>query len=462
MPAFPKPTATETDPVASPAATTAQARADAAFDLAGTKARPILPWATATAYLRGEAVTNGGHTYTANDAHTSGATFAGDLATHWTPLPIAVADVTGAAPTASPALTGNPTAPTQTAGNNSTRLATTAYADAAAAAVIAAADAMVFKGAIDCSASPNYPAADAGHTYRVSVAGKIGGASGVNVEVNDLAMCTADGTAAGNQATVGSAWVVVQANIDGAVTGPASAVSARLASFSGTSGKVIQDAGVAVDTDGAFTADSDARLATQKAVRTYAAAALAAIPVNLVAGRYSALTPAAAAATLSGGTIYGNALGQGVAWPVVFNRDGTLTRLALSVTTLAASSKARIAIWADNGGVPGALILDAGQIDGATTGIKELTISQAVRAGVVYWFSVTLQGATGLQIRHAPVVGVGQPETTNSAIFDYGGGQGVFFTGETGAHSANAPGTLGASQGATASFQWLPRLAVKG
>lgn len=38
---------------------------------------------------------------------------------------------TDAAPLASPALTGNPTAPTQTAGNNSTRLATTAYVDTA-------------------------------------------------------------------------------------------------------------------------------------------------------------------------------------------------------------------------------------------------------------------------------------------------------------------------------------------
>tara|TARA_R110002012_G_scaffold106004_6_gene247169 strand:+ start:3304 stop:4677 length:1374 start_codon:yes stop_codon:yes gene_type:complete len=37
---------------------------------------------------------------------------------------------------ASPALTGNPTAPTQSVNNNSTRIATTAYADAAAAAVV--------------------------------------------------------------------------------------------------------------------------------------------------------------------------------------------------------------------------------------------------------------------------------------------------------------------------------------
>ena len=40
---------------------------------------------------------------------------------------LAVADVSGAAPLASPALTGSPTAPTQTAGDNSTKLATTAF-----------------------------------------------------------------------------------------------------------------------------------------------------------------------------------------------------------------------------------------------------------------------------------------------------------------------------------------------
>lgn len=39
------------------------------------------------------------------------------------------------APLASPALTGNPTAPTQTAGNNSTRLATTAFVQTALAAI---------------------------------------------------------------------------------------------------------------------------------------------------------------------------------------------------------------------------------------------------------------------------------------------------------------------------------------
>lgn len=33
---------------------------------------------------------------------------------------------------------------------------------------------MLFKGGIDASANPNYPAADAGWTYKITVAGKIG------------------------------------------------------------------------------------------------------------------------------------------------------------------------------------------------------------------------------------------------------------------------------------------------
>ena len=84
--------------------------------------------------------------------------------------------------------------------------------------IIAANDAMVFKGVINCSANPNYPAADAGWTYRVSVAGKIGGASGQNVEVGDILLCTADGSTSGDQAAVGANWGIIQVNIDGALT----------------------------------------------------------------------------------------------------------------------------------------------------------------------------------------------------------------------------------------------------
>ena len=136
--------------------------------------------------------------------------------------------------------------------------------------IIAAANAMVYKGVIDCSGNPNYPAADAGHTYVVSVAGKIGGASGVNVEVGDLILCNTDGTSAGDQATVGAYWNIIQKNIDGAVTGPASSTSANIVTFNGATGKIIQDSGVAISTDGAMTTNADTKVPTEKAVKTYA------------------------------------------------------------------------------------------------------------------------------------------------------------------------------------------------
>jgi len=84
--------------------------------------------------------------------------------------------------------------------------------------IVAAQDAMVFKGVIDCSVNPNYPAADRGWTYRVSVAGKIGGASGPNVEAGDVLICLTDSTSSGNHATVGAQWGIVQVNLDGALT----------------------------------------------------------------------------------------------------------------------------------------------------------------------------------------------------------------------------------------------------
>lgn len=70
------------------------------------------------------------------------------------------------------------------------------------------------KGQTDCSANPNYPAAEKGDAYRVSVAGKIGGASGVAVEVGDLYYALAD-NAGGTQASVGSSWDVIQGNLAG-------------------------------------------------------------------------------------------------------------------------------------------------------------------------------------------------------------------------------------------------------
>jgi len=54
------------------------------------------------------------------------------------------------------------------------------------------ANALVYKGTIDCSTNPDYPSADAGWMYIASVSGKIGGASGIDVEVGDMIICNTD------------------------------------------------------------------------------------------------------------------------------------------------------------------------------------------------------------------------------------------------------------------------------
>lgn len=103
-------------------------------------------------------------------------------------------------------------------------------------------DVLTFEGVIDCSANPNYPAADAGNVYIVSVAGKIGGGSGPNVEAGDMLVCRVDATSTGNHATVGANWSIVQSNIDGAVRGPASSVDGEMALYDSTTGKLIKRA----------------------------------------------------------------------------------------------------------------------------------------------------------------------------------------------------------------------------
>jgi hypothetical protein len=70
---------------------------------------------------------------------------------------------------------------------------------------------------IDCSANPDYPVAAKGDLYHVTVAGRIGGAAGELVEVGDSFKAKAIGVT-GDQATVGSNWIIMQNNLDAATT----------------------------------------------------------------------------------------------------------------------------------------------------------------------------------------------------------------------------------------------------
>lgn len=66
---------------------------------------------------------------------------------------------------------------------------------------------------LNCSTNPNYPAATKGDQYRVTGAGKIGGASGVAVEINDTIVCI-ETNSGGTHASVGAKFYILQANVD--------------------------------------------------------------------------------------------------------------------------------------------------------------------------------------------------------------------------------------------------------
>ena len=70
--------------------------------------------------------------------------------------------------------------------------------------------------------------------------------------------------------------------------------------------------------------------------------------------------------------------------PIAIAENMTIDRIGIEVTTAAASSTIRLGLYEDNAGVPGDLIADFGTVSTATTGVKELTVSQAVSKGRVF------------------------------------------------------------------------------
>lgn len=108
----------------------------------------------------------------------------------------------------------NCSAPTAAPGDNTTKLANTAFVSAAVG--LAVTGLLDFKGSTDASGNPNYPAALKGDVYVVSVAGKIGGASGTTVGVGDEYFAIAD-NAGGTEAAVGASWDVLRRTLTGAL-----------------------------------------------------------------------------------------------------------------------------------------------------------------------------------------------------------------------------------------------------
>ena len=134
-------------------------------------------------------------------------------------------------------LTGTPVVPTAPAGTNTTQAASTEFVERAVNAVLGANDAMLFKGIVDGTHALPDEAYHTGWTYKVNEAGTYAGQA---CEIGDMVVCVSDfDTTAAN-----ADWVVVQRNIDGAVTGPTASTSDNVAVFDGATGKVIADSGI--------------------------------------------------------------------------------------------------------------------------------------------------------------------------------------------------------------------------
>lgn len=97
-----------------------------------------------------------------------------------------------------------------------------------------------FQGVVNATTGLPTVAYKAGWLYSVQAAGTY---AGQVCEVGDLIICIKD-YASGSAAN--SDWAVLQANLDGAVTGPSSSVAAHVVVFDGTSGKRLKDSGYTI------------------------------------------------------------------------------------------------------------------------------------------------------------------------------------------------------------------------
>jgi len=87
--------------------------------------------------------------------------------------------------------------------------------------------------------------------------------------------------------------------------------------------------------------------------------------------------------------------------PFLVGKTTTFDRIGVEVTTGAASTNVRLGIYNFVNGLPTSLVLDAGTIDSASTGVKEITISQSLTAGV-YAFAYVSNGTPTLRNCVAP------------------------------------------------------------
>lgn len=133
---------------------------------------------------------------------------------------------------------------------------------------IIAADAMRYRGTLGEGGTITAIPTDnvrSGDTYKVITASEY---AGHVCEIGDMIIALEDIETGSTDEN----WTVVQANIDGAVTGPVSAVAENIAVFDGATGKVIKDSEKKIGGAEFEETTSDATIATEAGVAAYVTA----------------------------------------------------------------------------------------------------------------------------------------------------------------------------------------------
>jgi len=130
--------------------------------------------------------------------------------------------------------------------------------------------------------------------------------------------------------------------------------------------------------------------------------------------------------------------------PIAQNFD----RIAIRVTTGVAGN-CRLGIYADDGDVcASTLILDAGEVDTTTTGVKEIIIAQTLTPGL-YWLA-SLLSASGVSLNGIPI----------ASVFPVGMDSSLTGSEGTGWRKAQAYGNLPDPFGTPDSLRATDRLAI--
>ena len=95
----------------------------------------------------------------------------------------------------------------------------------------------------------------------------------------------------------------------------------------------------------------------------------------------------------------------------------TFDRIAINVTTLSAGS-ARLGVYANNGAVyPGELIVDAGEVDTGTTGVKWLAINTLTLLPGLYWLARIQDATPSLRsLFHYAMIPLGSEDLGDSSV----------------------------------------------